>query len=207
MSSASRPAVEKEPRRAVDPASRRAAATRERLFAAAEQCFLEQTYDEVSVRTINADFVSKVAEGDATATVRCETCHRGRAHPPKPLADLLADTAATQGADAAVAKYTEMRSESLESGQYDFRARSVVNAARRLQDEKHAEAATSLLKGAVALFPNSADVAATLGMALLQGGDRDGAKAQFDRALAIDPNNGQAQQGLRRLQGGQGGRP
>ena len=159
------------------------------------------------VRTINADFVSKVAEGDATATVRCETCHRGRAHPPKPLADLLADTAATQGADAAVAKYTEMRSESLESGQYDFRARSVVNAARRLQDEKHAEAATSLLKGAVALFPNSADVAATLGMALLQGGDRDGAKAQFDRALAIDPNNGQAQQGLRRLQGGQGGRP
>ena len=159
------------------------------------------------VRTINADFVSKVAEGDATSNVRCETCHRGRAHPPKPLADLLADTAATQGADAAVAKFTEMRKESLESGQYDFRARSVLNAARRLQDDKQAEAATSLLKGAVALFPDSADVAATLGMALLQGGDRDGAKAQFDRALALDPKNGQAQQGLKRLQGGPGGRP
>jgi tetratricopeptide (TPR) repeat protein len=100
-----------------------------------------------------------------------------------------------------------MRGESLESGQYDFRARSVLNAARRLQDEKQADAATSLLKGAVALFPNSADVAATLGMALLQGGDRDGAKTQFDRALSIDPKHGQAQQGLRRLQGGQGGRP
>jgi tetratricopeptide (TPR) repeat protein len=159
------------------------------------------------VNTINTEFVSKVAEGDATAAVRCETCHRGRSHPPRPLADLLAETAARDGADAAVAKYTEMRTESLESGQYDFRARSVLNAARRLQDEKQAESATSLLKGAVALFPNSADVAATLGMALLQGGDRDGAKTQFDRALAIDPKNGQAQQGLRRLQGGPGGRP
>ena len=159
------------------------------------------------VNTINTDFVSKVAEGDATALVRCESCHRGRAHPPRPLADLLAETAASQGADAAVAKYAEMRTESLESGQYDFRARSVLNAARRLQDEKQAEAATALLKGAVALFPNSADVAATLGMALLQGGDRDGARTQFDRALSIDPKHGQAQQGLRRLQGGQGGRP
>ena len=159
------------------------------------------------VTTINTDFVSKVAEGDAAAIVRCETCHRGRAHPPRPLADLLADTAATQGAEAAVAKYSEMRKESLESGQYDFRARSVLNAARRLQDDKQVEAATSLLKGAVALFPDSADVAASLGMALLQGGDREGAKAQFDRALSIDPKHGQAQQGLRRLQGGPGGRP
>jgi hypothetical protein len=59
------------------------------------------------VTAINTDFVSKVAEGDAAASVRCETCHRGRAHPPRPLADLLADTAATQGAEAAVAKYSD----------------------------------------------------------------------------------------------------
>jgi hypothetical protein len=158
------------------------------------------------VATINTDFVRKIS-GDANADVTCETCHRGRPHPPQPMASLLAETAATQGADAAVAKFTELKQQSLEAGQYDFRARSVLNAARRLQDEKQADAALALLKGAVTLFPDSADVAATLGTALLQGGDRDGAKAQFDRALAIDPKNGQAQQGLKRLQSGPGGRP
>jgi hypothetical protein len=161
------------------------------------------------VGTINTEFVRKVSGGDAKADVRCETCHRGRTHPPQPMADLLADTAATQGAEAALGKYSQLRAESLEAGQYDFRARSVLGAARRLQDDKAPEAALTLLKGAVALFPDSADVAASLGMALLQGDDKEGAKAQFDRALTIDPKNGQAQQGLRRLQGGPGpgGRP
>jgi hypothetical protein len=158
------------------------------------------------VGTINTEFVRKISD-DANVDVTCETCHRGRAHPPQPMASLLAETAANQGPEAALAKYTELKQQALEAGQYDFRARSVLNAARRLQDEKQADAALALLKGAVTLFPASADVAATLGGALLQGGDRDGAKAQFDRALAIDPNNGQAQQGLRRLQGPPGGRP
>lgn len=161
------------------------------------------------VSTINTDFVRKVSGGDAAADVRCETCHRGKTHPPQPLADLLVDTAATQGADAAIAKYSQLRTEALEAGQYDFRARTVIGAARRLQDEKRPEVALALLKGALALFPDVADVAASLGMALLQGGDKGGAKAQFDRALQIDPKNGMAQQGLRRLQGGPGpgGRP
>ena len=60
----------------------------------------------------------------------------------------------------------------------------------------------ALLKASVDLFPNSADMAASLGMTLLQQGDRDGAQAQADRALKIDPKNGMAQQVLRRLQGG-----
>lgn len=158
------------------------------------------------VERINVDFVRKVSD-DEHADVRCVTCHRGRSHPPQPMADLLAETASAHGADAALAKYTQLRKESLESGQYDFRPLSVINAARRLQDDKRQDVATSLLKGAVTLFPDSADIAVGLGMALLQAGDRDGAKAQFERALSLDPKNGMAQQGLRRLQGGPGGRP
>ena len=34
------------------------------------------------------------------------------------------------------AKYKQMRAESLEAGQYDFRERTLVGAARRLQDQK-----------------------------------------------------------------------
>ena len=158
------------------------------------------------VRTINADYVRMASGGDEKADVRCDTCHRGRTEPPRPLADILAETTAAQGADAAIAKYKEMRAESLEAGLYDFRDRTLVAAARRLQDQS-AEQSLALLKASVSLFPNSPDVAAALGMSLLQGGDRDGAKAQFDRALQIDPKNGMAQQGLRRLQGGPAGPP
>ena len=95
-----------------------------------------------------------------------------------------------------------MRSESLEAGQYDFREHTLVGAARRLQEQNAPDEAVALLKASIELFPNSADMVASLGMVLLQRGDRDGAQAQFNRALQLDPKNGMAQQGLRRLQGG-----
>lgn len=159
------------------------------------------------VRTINADYVRMASGGDATADVRCETCHRGRSTPPQPLADILVETALKDGAPAAVAKYTQMRGESLDAGQYDFRERTLVGAARRLQDQNAADQAVALLTASIALFPKSADMVASLGMILLQKGDRDAARVQFDRALQLDPANGMAQQGLRRLQGGPGGPP
>ena len=71
--------------------------------------------------------------------------------------------------------------------------------ARRLRDEKKTDQSLAVAKSAADLFPNSANVAAALGMFLVDAGDRAGAKAQFDRALQIDANNGMAQQGLRRL--------
>jgi len=55
------------------------------------------------------------------------------------------------------------------------------------------------LKKTKALFPQSADVAAALGMALAQSGDVAGGKAELERALSIDPNNGGAKFGLERL--------
>jgi photosynthetic reaction center cytochrome c subunit len=157
------------------------------------------------VRSINADYVRMASGDDPKADVRCETCHRGRAEPPQPLGDILVETTTAEGADAAIAKFKQMRSESLEAGQYDFRERTLVGAARRLQDDKQADKAVALLKASIELFPNSADMVASLGMTLLQNGDRDGAKAQFDKALQLDPKNGMAQQGLRRLQGGPAG--
>lgn len=157
------------------------------------------------VRGINADYVRMASGGDAKADVRCETCHRGRTEPPRPLVDILVETASAEGADAAIAKYKQLRSESLEAGQYDFRERTLAGAARRLQDQKAMDQAVALLKASVELFPNSADMAASLGMTLLQQDDRDGATAQFNRALQLDPKNGMAQQGLRRLQGGPAG--
>jgi len=148
---------------------------------------------------INTDYVSKISDNDPDANVMCLTCHRGRKHPPRPLDAILTETVAKDGVDAAIAKYKQLRSESLEAGIYDFRDMTLLSVVRRLHDDKKADQSLAVARSAVDLFPNSANTAAALGMALLDSGDRPGAKAQFDRALQIDAQNGMAQQGLRRL--------
>ena len=148
---------------------------------------------------INADYIKKISGDDPDANVMCMTCHRGQKHPPRPLDAVLSDAVAKEGVDAAVAKYKQLRSESLEAGIYDFRDTTLLSVARRLREEKKADQSLAMVKSTVDLFPNSANAAAALGMALLDSGDRAGAKTQFDRALQIDPKNGMAQQGLKRL--------
>jgi len=148
---------------------------------------------------INADYIRKISDNDPDANVMCLTCHRGQKEPPRPLDAILSETVAKDGVDAAIGKYKQLRTESLEAGIYDFRDMTLLSVVRRLREEKKADQSLALAKASVDLFPNSANVAAALGMSLFESGDRAGAKAQFDRALQIDPKNGMAQQGLKRL--------
>jgi Photosynthetic reaction centre cytochrome C subunit/Tetratricopeptide repeat len=156
---------------------------------------------------INGDYIAKISGNDPTANVMCVTCHRGQKHPPRPLDAVLSETVAKEGVDAAVAKYKQLRSEALDAGIYDFRDMMLLSVARRLREEKKADQSLALVRSTVDLFPNSANAAAALGMALLDSGDLAGAKTQFDRALQIDPKNGAAQQGLKRLEGPPAAKP
>jgi tetratricopeptide (TPR) repeat protein len=149
--------------------------------------------------TINKDYVNKISGNESEMQVTCVTCHRGQKEPPRPLDTVLTETVAKAGVDAAIAKYKQLRTESLEAGIYDFRDMTLLSVARRLRDDKKRDESLAVAKGAADLFPSSANVAAALGMALVDSGDRAGAQSQFDRALQIDPNNGMAQQRLRRL--------
>jgi Flp pilus assembly protein TadD len=54
---------------------------------------------------------------------------------------------------------------------------------------------------AVQLQPTSAPFFAALGRAHLQAGNRTAARAAFQRALTLDPNNGAARQGMEQLGG------
>ena len=150
---------------------------------------------------INKDVLPQLESMSDHAEVSCYTCHHGSKEPPRKLSDVLADTAKASGADAAAAQYKKMKDESLEAGQYDFRAPMVVAAAMRLNDDQKPDEAIGLLKAGAALFPQSADVAASLGMALAQKGDKAAAETELNRALSLDPNNFMAKGALERLKG------
>ena len=51
--------------------------------------------------------------------VSCATCHRGLSRP-RMLEDVLAETLESDGLEAAVERYHELRSEYYRSGSYDF---------------------------------------------------------------------------------------
>jgi tetratricopeptide (TPR) repeat protein len=150
------------------------------------------------VAAINGDYMTKLGE-EKPPRVGCETCHHGAKEPPAPLADLMTSTATTKGVSAAFEQYNDLKSKFGDAGMYDFRAGTLMRVAHALGEDKHQDDAVAVLKQAKAMFPQSADVAASLGAALAQSGDAEGAKAEYERALAIDPNNMGAKFGLDRL--------
>jgi len=151
------------------------------------------------VAAINGDYLTKLGEGEEPPTVMCETCHHGQKEPPEPLAVKLTSTASSKGVDAAFAQYADLKTKYAEAGLYDFREQTLLRVARALGDNKKPEDSLAALKKTKALFPQSADVAAALGMALAQSGDTAGGKAELERALSIDPTNMGAKFGLDRL--------
>jgi hypothetical protein len=156
----------------------------------------------VMTRLLNADYVSKLPADAAgpRGEVTCQTCHRGAAKPPRPLDQTLADVAAKSGAEAAVARFQELRAASLDAGQYDFRERSVMAAANRLRDSGKATEALALVRQARALYPQSAAYHIFAGQFCLQAGDLTCADEALNRALELEPGNQAAQRALKALQ-------
>ena len=154
------------------------------------------------VAAINGDYLKQIAEGEEPPQITCETCHRGTKEPPEPLASKLVESTHAKGADAAMDTYADLKAKYAEAGLYDFRPQSIVRAARVLADEEHQDQSLALLQKAKTVLPQSADIAAALGSALIQSGDVDAGKAELERALSIDPNNGMARFGLERLKRG-----
>ena len=161
-------------------------------------------------RAINKQYVGSWAEGEEEKhqTVACFTCHRGQPKPPKKLAWVLGETAMSEGVDAAMTQYKELKEEHYGAGLYDFREQVFGELAQAAFEMGNLEAATQILESSLEIYPQSADLHTFLGMAKMQSGDAEGADSKFDDALAIDPEHGGAKRGkmmLERMKQQQGG--
>lgn len=137
--------------------------------------------------------------------VGCITCHRG-VQRPQTLTDLVLETAAADGVEAAASRYRELREKHLGDGAYDFSPRTLNAAAEALAKElSDMDGALTLARLNLELGPEDASTHALLAQILTQKGDREGALDSLERALQLDPGNRFYQGMMQRLSPPQGG--
>jgi hypothetical protein len=149
------------------------------------------------VRSINADFVSRLPAADTPRQqVTCLTCHRRSTKPPRTLPDLLLATIDAGGVPAAIDQYKKLRAEMLDAGLYDFREPTLNIVATSLRDRKKFDEALEILRLNATMFPKSAMVQINLGDTAAQKGDLALAERFYTGALALDPGSAIAAKSL-----------
>ena len=153
------------------------------------------------VVAINGTYLANLPyRHDAELRVTCVTCHRGVRHP-EPIESIVRGTAASEGVDAALDRYRELRAEYFGSFAYDFTDRPLLAAAQDMAEDT--DAARRILELNLEFNPNSAMTMFALAQNHADAGDKDGAIALYRRGLEIMPENRQAQRALQALTGGQ----
>ncbi|MDH3745810.1 MAG: c-type cytochrome [Acidobacteriota bacterium] len=151
------------------------------------------------VQSINEDHLSKLEGDEPVLEVQCITCHRGTAHPEQ-LHDLLVRVATTDGANAAVAKYAELRERHYGGQSYDFAEQTLVRAAGMLAVKGDVETASSLIQLNLEHFPESAMTFGALAQLRQLQGDNEAAIVALKKVLELEPENGRVQAMLQELQ-------
>jgi tetratricopeptide (TPR) repeat protein len=129
--------------------------------------------------------------------VDCATCHRG-VPIPKPLGQVIAATLSQQGIDAAETQYRELHKRFFGRGTYDFGEDELVNVARPLASIRPDDA-IRLLQLNIEFHPRSAKSYALIGFAYTRKFDDESALAAVERAVELEPENGEFQGQLTQL--------
>src|SRR5688572_12815160 len=122
------------------------------------------------------------SRAEPRVSVGCATCHRGLALP-KSLQTTLFEIVNADGAAAAVAKYRELRTNTLIAGKYNFGEWEINELARRLTEAGNTAAAIAILEMNGEFHPRSADIDFTLGELHRGRGENDRAIARYRAAL------------------------
>lgn len=150
-------------------------------------------------REINATFLPRTGREPAQLVeVGCVTCHRGQTRP-RMLDDVIAETAAEGGPEAALERYQALRADHYGSFTYDFSERGLRRTVERLVADGHAGAALVLAERMVEEHPDSALAHYMLAELHAAGGDREAAIKHYERALALRPDNPLAKQKIEAL--------
>jgi tetratricopeptide (TPR) repeat protein len=139
------------------------------------------------------------ARAEPRVVVECATCHRGLALP-KSLQTTLFEVAAREGAQAAVARYRQLRRDDTLSGRYNFDEWEINELCRRLKDAGNQEAAIALLEMNSEFNPKSASIDWELGELYRNRGEADKALARYRAVLEKEPKMEPARRRIEELE-------
>jgi len=149
-------------------------------------------------RDLNTQVLLATGKAPVEATrVECATCHRGVIIP-KPLGQVIAQTLQYRGADAAVAQYRDLRARYYGRGSYDFGEDELVNVARPIAPVLPDDA-IALLELNIEFNPQSAKSYALMGFAYTRKFDDESAIVKVQKAVDLEPANGEFQGQLAQL--------
>jgi len=147
---------------------------------------------------VNSTLATALGKPAAEITrVGCITCHRGVPQP-KQLSEILAKTSAEKGFAAASAQYMDLKSKYYGAQAYDFSEAGLIATARPLIQTRTDEA-LQFLNLNLQQFPRSAGTYVLMAQAQVAKKDNAAAVASLEKALEIDPQNGQARRMLGQL--------
>lgn len=152
-------------------------------------------------RDLNTQVLPRVPHRhDPPVGVGCVTCHRGLPIPTT-LDRVLATALDSGGAPAAIARYRQLRQETMASGRYDFSENSVNELARRLAAQGKTAEAAALLEMNAEFYPQSGQIDFQLGEVYRARGERDKALVRYRMAQQKEPNNPQIRRRIDELTG------
>lgn len=114
-----------------------------------------------------------------------------------PIAEMLYRTAVEKGAEAAIVRYRELKTN--QAGAYDFGEEQLNNLGYYLIGMKKFKDAIAILQLNVEMFPKSANVYDSLGEAYMDDGNKELARENYEKSLQIDPGNINGVQRLKSL--------
>lgn len=150
------------------------------------------------VAAINGDHLSRLSSRRAPAvTVGCFTCHHGLAVP-RTLQQLLLAAYTAAGVDSVRSAYNALRTRFFGRAAYDFGEVTLVDVANVVRSANLPDA-LRLYQLNVEMVPTSTFALRALAGATLAAGDTAAAIASYERALALDANDGQSRAAIARL--------
>jgi tetratricopeptide (TPR) repeat protein len=121
---------------------------------------------------------------------------------PRPLADELELAWRAGGIDSSLAAYTALRERYYGRAAYDFGEVALVDAANAVDGAGAPADALRLLQRNTQENPGSAFAWRSLAEAQVDAGDKAGAIASFERALALQPQDNRTEARLKELRAG-----
>ncbi len=137
----------------------------------------------------------------AGVQVECATCHGG-VRIPIQISDLLLQTLDSEGADAAVAEYRQLRGEYYGRAAYDFGQNPLNQVTESLARRGDLEEALTVVRvnteyNGTSPFPHVLEA-----QILMEMGNQEGAVEAMERAVELDPDSEQLRALLERMRSG-----